>query len=68
MRHARYDRNPEWHEDQLPLLTLSVGLGFRKETIAGARGKDEVAREAVIEPGANKTARPNPQEPLRVGL
>jgi hypothetical protein len=31
------------HEERFPLLRLSVGRGFRKETIAGTRRYDVVA-------------------------
>jgi len=31
------------HEERFPLIRLSVGCGFRKETIAGKRGNDKVA-------------------------
>jgi hypothetical protein len=36
------------HEERFPPTRLSAGCGFRKETIAGMRGNDEVAPIAAV--------------------
>lgn len=36
------------HEERFPPLNLSVGCGFNKQTLAGARGDDELAPISVI--------------------